>query len=62
MWLLVVLYIQSGEPEVELIYTDTQEECYREHRGVKSIALRNRMPVSLVCMQVPKASWTEEQM
>ena len=62
MWLLIIVQMVGGSPVVETIPVDTHKECFEVHRWVKGQSLRAQKPVSLSCVQVPKETYTEEQL
>lgn len=60
-WVLIALYTISGEPVYEFVYLETREECYTEHKGFKSLALRAQKPIALICLEVPEEQYTDAQ-
>ena len=62
IWLLIIVQMVGGEPTIETIQVDSHKECFEVHRWVKGQSLRAQNPVNLACVQVPKGTYTEEQL
>lgn len=59
MFLLIILTVSAGEPQLETILTEDRASCFSLQRWVKGETLETQTPVELYCMPVPPESFNE---